>query len=240
MTSLENPNPRETFDKNEDGIAQTKKAIAEAVAAGDYDKVGTLAQEAKGMEASNLEMSTVSQEAVDDNKAFDEAKAAEEKAKRDTELAEQAKLQAAKDSQEAAALLAKLQGSPAEAPSTETTEASVIGNAEPVATENTVERTTTNPEEQEVVQKALETIQEKLGNYKDSYGTILFKVGDNEIEVRSNDKGPGWEPFRVQIPADFGRLFKKDAPIGSSYSPALGTLRSVLDRSYKPSWDGGR
>lgn len=237
---MSNENPRETFDKNEAGIVQTKQAIAEAVAAGDYDKVGALAQEAKEMETANVEMSTVSQEALDENKAVGDAMAVQEKAQRQIELAEQSKLQAEKDSQEAATLLAKLQGGAVESSPTANAETVTIENAEPVATENVVEETITNPEEQEIVQKALETVQEKLGNYRDSYGTILFKVGDNQIEVRSNDKGPGWTPFSIQIPADFGKLFKKDAPIGSSYSPALGTLRSVLDRSYKPSWDGGR
>lgn len=137
---MSNENPRETFDKNEAGIVQTKQAIAEAAAAGDYDKVATLAQEAKGMEAAKGEMVGEAQgEALDDNKTFDEAKAAEEKAKRDAELAEQAKLQAEKDSQEAAALLAKLQGGTVESTPVEQVAGAVIEGTEPVAAENTVD-----------------------------------------------------------------------------------------------------
>lgn len=106
----ENPNPREVFDQNEANIAQTKKAIAEAATTGEYDKVAALAQEAKIIETANVEMSTVSQEAINENKAVGDAQVAQEKAKRQIELAEQMKLQAEKDALEAAQLLEKLTG----------------------------------------------------------------------------------------------------------------------------------
>lgn len=155
----ENPNPRETFDKNEAGIAQTKQAIAEAVAAGDYDKVGALAQAAKSMEASNLEMSTPSQEATDDNKAFDEAKAAE-KAQKDAERTEQAKQQTEKDKQEAAALLEKLTGGNAGAKGEEVSEA---------------------PKDQESLKTDMELISESMAKQKQHQGEAKFVLSENNI-----------------------------------------------------------
>lgn len=126
MASLENPNPRETFDKNEAGIAQTKQAIAEAAAAGDYDKVGALAQEAKNMEATKSEMvDSAHGEALEINDKVDEARATQEKARRQIELAEQSKIQAEKDSREAAQLLEKLTGKNVGASPTENAEATV-------------------------------------------------------------------------------------------------------------------
>lgn len=110
--SNENPtNSREVFDENEAGIAQKKQEMTDAVAAGDYSKVAELAQEAQTMEAAKAEMvDSARDEATEINKGIDEAKAAEEKAAREAALAEQAKLDAEKSQQEAAALLEKMQG----------------------------------------------------------------------------------------------------------------------------------
>jgi len=108
--SNENPTePREVFDENEASIAQKKQEITDAVAAGEYDKVAELAQEAKAMETAGNEMKEDAHgEALEMNTGIDEAKAAEEKAAREVALAEQAKLDAEKSQQEAAALLEKM------------------------------------------------------------------------------------------------------------------------------------
>jgi hypothetical protein len=115
--SNENPteNPREAFDENEAGIEQKKQEMTDAVAAGDFAKVAELAQEAKGMEAAKAEMvGNAYDEATEMNKGIDEAKAAEEKVAREAALAEQAKQDAENSQKEAAALLEKMQGGPAE------------------------------------------------------------------------------------------------------------------------------
>lgn len=111
MPNLEKPaDPRENFAENEADIEQKKQEIAQALEAGDYASVAALAQEAKGMETARGEMVNEAHgEALEDNKVFDEAKAAE-KAQKDAEIAEQARLQTEADAAEAAALLAKLQG----------------------------------------------------------------------------------------------------------------------------------
>jgi len=99
------PNPetpvssRETFDKNEENILQTKQELAEAVTAGNYDRVTALAQEAKNLEATRNEMKDI---------AHDEADA-EEKTRKEAELAAEAKLQAEKAAQEAARVSKELE-----------------------------------------------------------------------------------------------------------------------------------
>ncbi len=127
--SNENPmNSREKFEEAEGGIEQKKKAIAQALEAGDYDSVSTLAQEAKGMEQTKSEMvGDAHSEALEMNRQVDEEKAAEEKASREAAAAEAAAQDAERSQQEAAALLAKMQGGGVEAP--------VIERPEPTAEE---------------------------------------------------------------------------------------------------------
>ena len=210
MASLENPNPRETFDKNKTGIAETRQAIAEATASGDYDKVGALAQEAKNMEASNLEMSTVSQEATDDNKAFDEAKAAE-KAQKDAERVEQAQLQAEKDSQEVAALLAKLQGGAVESSPTEQ-----------VAETNAAE----------VLSNALSRVEEKFGNVPDDAFVLMKRESPTEVSVTLSDRRYYAESEvseKLYLPDDV--VLKTET--GSVTTGSLGALRGLLRNKRK-------
>lgn len=107
-----NQNPREVFDENEESIAQKKQEITQALEAGDYDKVATLAQDAKNMEVAKSEMKESAHgKALEDNKTFDEAKAAQEKAQRNAKLAEQAQRQSVEDAKKAADLLEKLESS---------------------------------------------------------------------------------------------------------------------------------
>lgn len=116
---------REDFASNEEQVAAKKQAIAEAAAAGDYDKVAELAQAAKGLEADKNEMmGTVQEEATAENaerdmvvkkesdhaealemnKAFDESKAVEAAAQERARIAEEDRLSAEAD----AAVAAKL------------------------------------------------------------------------------------------------------------------------------------
>lgn len=74
----EQSNSRKAFEENEDTIESKKKAIAEAAAAGDFEKIATLAQEAKNLEAAKNEMlGNAQEEASIENEKFDEIKAAE-------------------------------------------------------------------------------------------------------------------------------------------------------------------
>ncbi len=204
---MSNENPRETFDKNEADIAQTKQAIAEAATAGDYDKVGALAQEAKNMEAAKGEMvGEAREEATEENKAFDEAKAAEERAKRDAELAEQAKLQAEKDSQEAAALLAKLQGGAVESSPTEQ-----------VAETNAAE----------VLSNALSLVEEKFGNVPDDAFVLMKRESPTEVSVTLSDRRYHAESEvseKLYLPDDV--VLKTET--GSVTTGSIGALRELL------------
>lgn len=141
--SNENPmNSREKFEEAEGSLEQKKKAIVQALESGDYDSVSTLAQEAKGMEQAKSEMvGDAHSEALEMNRQVDEEKAAEEKASREAAAAEAARLDAEKSQQEAAALLAKMQGGGVEAP--------VVESAEPAQ-----EAFTLSPEAQ-MVEEAL-------------------------------------------------------------------------------------
>ena len=123
--------PRETFNNNEENIAQKKQAIAEAAIAGDFDKVASLAQEAKGLDGNKNEMIGNAQEearaenaerdlakekesahgeALEMNKAFDENKAAENAALEKARVAEEDRLQAEKEAAQLVAIRAKLSG----------------------------------------------------------------------------------------------------------------------------------
>jgi hypothetical protein len=208
MASLENPNPREIFDKNEAGIAQTKQAIAEAAASGDYDKVGALAQEAKNMEAAKGEM------VGEVNRGIDEAKAAEEKAKRDAELAEQAKLQAEKASQEAAQLLEKMQGGSTESPSTEKAE-EVASENEPIdaiALNNKIVNMRSEREKTEALanlsQQEISAAAQMIAKSKDGSGMLdtLTNFGNKQeiisqpeiIEAFKNNLANGMHPYDIE------------------------------------------
>lgn len=122
---------REDFASNEEQVATKKQAIAEAVAAGDYDKVAELAQEAKRLEGDKQEMMNATQEAalaenaerdmatkkegdhaeaLEMNKAFDESQAAEAVAKEKARIAEEDKLKAEADAAAATKLAEQIKG----------------------------------------------------------------------------------------------------------------------------------
>jgi hypothetical protein len=96
------PNLEKPADPQESSVEQRKKAIAAALEAGDFETVAKLAQEAGGAE--------VVAEAPADTADAAPTESPEAKAQRDAEQAEQMRLQKENDSQEAAALLAKMQG----------------------------------------------------------------------------------------------------------------------------------
>ncbi|MGB4833812.1 MAG: hypothetical protein WBP40_02150, partial [Candidatus Moraniibacteriota bacterium] len=100
---------RESYAAKEEEIAAQKKAIAEAVAAEDYDKVAELAQQAKVLEGEKNEMlGSAREEAGDMNKAIGESKVAEAAAQEQARIAEEARQQAEADAAAAAKLLGQI------------------------------------------------------------------------------------------------------------------------------------
>ena len=189
--SNENPtNSREVFDENEAGIAQKKQEITDAVATGDYGKVAELAQAAKEMETAKGDMidnahdeallEETHGEALKDNEKFDEATATLEKAKREGELAEQAKQDAENSQKEAAALLEKMKGG-----STENKESDEVGK-EVAQIENSLERNE-NIDNQEARVSHAETIfDSKIGAIQD-YNELL-KLREEVLAIGWGDE----------------------------------------------------
>lgn len=100
---------RESYTAKEEEIAAQKKSIAEAVAAGDYDKVAELAKQAKALEGAKDEMLGSAQEDANDmNKAIGESKAAEAAAIEKARIAEEGRQQAEADAARAAKLLGQI------------------------------------------------------------------------------------------------------------------------------------
>lgn len=122
---------REAFGSNEEQVAAKKRAIENALGAGDYDQVAALAQEAKGLEGDKNEMLGAAKdeataenadrdmakerdgaqgEANEMNQAFDESKAAEAAAKEKARIAEEDRLSAEADAAAAAKLVEQIKG----------------------------------------------------------------------------------------------------------------------------------
>lgn len=122
--------------EHEADVAEKNRQIAEAAAAGDYEQVRELAQEAESMvEAKGEASGEAPANALEDNAQFDEAQAAQAKAERQAMLAEQVQADAEESQQAAAELLARLQGKFAESDQAESEEASEAKNAEAQAQE---------------------------------------------------------------------------------------------------------
>ncbi len=210
MFNFEKASSRETFDANEAGIAQKKQEMTAAVAAGDFDKVATLAQEAKAMETAKGEMlGNAQDEALEINKKIDEAaEAARERAAQEAARAERARLDAENSQKEAAEILARLQGKSSEPAAEPSPEASPKPESDIFNPEDAKRRN--------LLRKKIEEYGERLSKNPDTsskmYRDASYKIAVAEFLLNKSDGklfGGNILPLKDALRHEYGSEFNE-------------------------------
>ncbi len=238
---------REDFASNEEQVAAKKAAIAEAAAAGDYDKVAELAQAAKGLETSKNEMMSNTEdaaraenaerdaaakkegdhvEALEMNKAFDESQAAEKAAQERAKIAEADKLSAEADAAAAAKLAEQIKSGNVgvEVQSAEVVQDKPIGNTFEAPKNETFEK---YGEKMRGAAAELVNVKKQMqANEKIMYSKEL----DMAERLKAQDENKALNETRNKLREDalFGAEFRRQKT-GESYSEYSDYQRKTLD-----------